>query len=372
MALTLPSQVIARNLDAVDASRVLVLDAPGGEIAPLLVGDGRADHVTLWQTGYADYVAAEVAVRALNREERARTRVVFGHRPDDTAEPFDVAIVYLPKGRQTLALLLHLTIPLLDASGSLFLVGPKRGGIGAGQAILAERFADVVKRDAARHCVLYSAGHVRSRLAAERETGRTVRRQLDEILQSHRLHYPCEVDDTRITVCSLPGVFSHGQVDDGTRMLLEALDGPPASPMLDFGCGSGVIGCWVARRWPNTEVDMVDVSALALAAARMTTAVNKVSIHGVWPSDVFSETRGSYATMVSNPPFHVGVRTDYRVVNSFLAEAAAHLRPGGTLRIVANRFLRYAPLLRQVFGNSRSVAESNRYRVYEARVADSG
>jgi len=79
-----------------------------------------------------------------------------------------------------------------------------------------------------------------------------------------------------------------------------------------------------------------------------------------WPKE-----RGCGA-IVSIAPFHRGVETETRLAEQLFREAATRLRPGGVLRIVANRFLRYPALLTTVFGSCRIVAEDSRYRVYEA------
>ncbi|MCM2321593.1 MAG: class I SAM-dependent methyltransferase, partial [Pseudomonas sp.] len=70
---------------------------------------------------------------------------------------------------------------------------------------------------------------------------------------------------------------------------------------------------------------------------------------------------------VSNPPFHQGVHTDYQATEQLLREAARHLRPGGELRLVANSFLKYAPLIEQHLGPCTVLAERDGFRVYSAR-----
>jgi 16S rRNA (guanine1207-N2)-methyltransferase len=50
-----------------------------------------------------------------------------------------------------------------------------------------------------------------------------------------------------------------------------------------------------------------------------------------------------------------------------ILEAGAWLAGGGRLVIVANAFLRYDRLLREQFTRVRTVAENNRYAVWEAK-----
>ena len=53
---------------------------------------------------------------------------------------------------------------------------------------------------------------------------------------------------------------------------------------------------------------------------------------------------------MSNPPFHVGVHTDYFATENLLRKAAKHLAKGGELRLVANSFLKYQPLIEEHLG----------------------
>ena len=83
------------------------------------------------------------------------------------------------------------------------------------------------------------------------------------------------------------------------------------------------------------------------------------------PSDIFSDVKGPYTRILSNPPFHTGIETDYRVVEEFLKGAARRLDRDGALQIVANRFLTYPPLIEKSIGLCRILAENESYRIYE-------
>jgi len=66
-------------------------------------------------------------------------------------------------------------------------------------------------------------------------------------------------------------LFSSYQVDRGSRLLLESLEGPQAPPVgeaADFGCGYGVLGiAWQAAH-PGWAMTYVDRDALAVAFSR--------------------------------------------------------------------------------------------------------
>ncbi|MDI9799658.1 methyltransferase, partial [Pseudomonas aeruginosa] len=50
-----------------------------------------------------------------------------------------------------------------------------------------------------------------------------------------------------------------------------------------------------------------------------------------------------------------------------LQRAAEHLAPGGELRLVANSFLKYPPLIERHLGPCRTLAEGDGFRIYSAR-----
>ena len=74
------------------------------------------------------------------------------------------------------------------------------------------------------------------------------------------------------------GVFSKGEVDDGTDLLLKSLPEEMTGDILDLGCGWGVIGICVARRWPDTRVTMADVNLRALELARGNAERNRAEV----------------------------------------------------------------------------------------------
>ena len=65
------------------------------------------------------------------------------------------------------------------------------------------------------------------------------------------------------------GVFSKGELDTGTRLLLDSLP-DVYGDVLDLGCGWGAIGVAVKKKYPAAHVTMVDVNRRALELCRLT------------------------------------------------------------------------------------------------------
>ena len=347
------SQLLMRHLNRLRGLRLLVVNYPDGHLLRALYAQQPHAAVEAFTHDFAAHRRAQAAYQAGGLPGE---RLGFGAAIQPAGAPFDAVVLFLPKSRPLLAMTLAMTAPLLAQEGAFYLVGENKAGIRSAQALLAETIGPVKVLDTARHCALL---HATRRIEAP---------PLD--LERWVDTYTVEAGEHALTVISLPGVFSQGRLDEGTRLLLETLDAPPGPTVLDFGCGAGVIGAAVKRRWPQTTVTMTDANALALEAARRTWAANNLPPDPVVASDVFSHVDGRFAQIVSNPPFHSGVQTDNRVVTTFLQEAKAHLAPGGALRIVANRFLKYAPLMETHVGLCRVMAESPRYYVLESAVAE--
>ena len=129
------------------------------------------------------------------------------------------------------------------------------------------------------------------------------------------------------------GVFSKGEVDTGTRLLLEALPEEMQGEILDLGCGWGIIGIAVARKWPDCRVTMADVNTRALELSRENARRNGVEVCCV-ESDGMAALEGSvFDAVITNPPIRAGKQVIYRM----FADAAKSLKPGGALYLVIRK-----------------------------------
>ena len=137
----------------------------------------------------------------------------------------------------------------------------------------------------------------------------------------------------RLTFRTDAGVFSRGEVDTGTRLLLEALPETMQGEILDLGCGWGVIGISVARKWPETRVTMADVNTRALELSRENAAKNRAEVVCV-ESDGMAALEGqTFDAVVTNPPIRAGKQVIYKI----LADAAKSLKPCGALYLVIRK-----------------------------------
>lgn len=259
-------------------------------------------------------------------------------------------VLFLPKSRELTDYLLHALAERLLGK-CLYLVGEKRAGIERAARQL-EAFGKPRKLDSARHCQLWQV-RVES-----------LPRPAAALLQPQALEIP--LPDGPLRVLTLPGVFSHGRLDQGSALLLEHLEGLPSGSILDFGCGAGVLGAALKRRYPSSELMLLDVDAFALESSRLTLEANQLQAQIIAGDGIDAAPTG-LAAIISNPPFHQGVHTDYQASEGLLRRAAYHLRSGGELRLVANSFLRYPELIEKHLGPCQTLAERHGFRIYRAQ-----
>lgn len=266
------------------------------------------------------------------------------------AGPVDAAVLFMPRSKARASYLMAAFAALCPGEGHLVLVGEKRSGAASMRPRIEECFGPVIEEVRARGCVALTAsrGSVSPSPAGEER-------------------FSVSGPGARVlTAVSLPGVFSHGRLDPGTGLLLENLELEGFHRGLDWGCGCGIIGAFLAAACPGAEVDLADIDAMAVEASRRTLSANGLRNARVRGSVGFSRLDGPWDLIAANPPFHRGAGRDLGPVEAFLREAPSRLTRGGRLVLVANVFLPYERLLRSGFGSVRSLCQGEGYKVLEA------
>jgi 16S rRNA (guanine1207-N2)-methyltransferase len=281
-----------------------------------------------------------------------RTRLQYGFINQQKNKTFDAVLIFMPKAKQEVELWLTCVLPLLKPDGEIFILGENRGGINAAPKLLQAYSNKIHKLDSARHCSLFYA----------QLTSPSLMPDLDSLYSQYSLQLTPSFPELKIS--ALPGVFSASELDEGTRLLLDNLPNLDGD-ILDLGCGAGVIGAALAQRTPSAKVVMTDVNSLALSSAQKTLDENRLSAE-VIASDMFSDVKNKFNFIISNPPFHAGLSTHYEATERMLRQAPAYLKKDGHLFLVANRFLRYEPILTQVFKSVSIISENSRFKIIEA------
>lgn len=163
------------------------------------------------------------------------------------------------------------------------------------------------------------------------------------------------------------GVFSKGELDRGTEILLDCLPTGCAS-LLDMGCGWGPIGLFYKAANPDCEVSMCDINRRALSLSEKSAAHNRLDCK-IFESDGFSGVTGRFELIAINPPIRAGKTVIYKM----FADSAEHLVDGGRLVIVirkshgAESALKY---LQTLFASVAVIEKKSGYWIIEGTKGD--
>lgn len=352
MSLSNPSQVLLRNSELLIAKTPLLINLPEDGFIDAYVELHKPDSINCFNTNFIDYQAiTKKHCHTAKKEIQATFASTY-----QTKTCHDLVIIAFPKSKAELTFTLAMIAHCVSATTKILLVGEKKGGIQSAPKLTKEVLLSCQKVDAARHCLLFA--------------GLFIPEKLIEIfnLQDWFKKYQITVEGIELTIASLPGVFSQQKLDVGTALLLSNLPEKMAGKVLDFGCGAGVISCFIGKKFSVTKLSLLDVSALALTSAQESLALNGL-LGQVFPSNSLSDVNEQYQHVVSNPPFHQGVKTHYQASEDFLAGINKRLNKQGKITIVANSFLRYRPIMQAHIGDTRVITKEKGFTIYQAQLS---
>lgn len=137
--------------------------------------------------------------------------------------------------------------------------------------------------------------------------------------------------DTQLTFITDAGVFSRGEIDRGSMVLLRAL-APLTGRVLDLGCGYGFLGLAIKYLNPACQVALCDINQRAVELSRRNAAALGLNAD-IFPSDGLAVVTGSFDHIITNPPVKAGKALYY----GWFADARQYLAPGGDLTLVLQR-----------------------------------
>ena len=140
------------------------------------------------------------------------------------------------------------------------------------------------------------------------------------------------INDKEFSFYADNGVFSKKGLDFGTRSLLEKVQNHDIKgDVLDFGCGYGPIGIYIAKTF-KTNVDMIDINHRAIELSIKNKELNKVKVN-IFESNIYEQINKKYDYIITNPPIRVGKEMLYNI----LFGAKNHLKKDGSLIFVIHK-----------------------------------
>lgn len=322
--------------------------------------------------------------------QKKHVTVIFGSchdaRVQEAIPHFDCLVLFLSKTKSLSQDLLWQLKGKLTAESDVLIIGSNAIGGKSASSLLRDA-ATIFKADTARKCTAFLAHTIdQSKVPAPK----ALKSVTYGGLEFQQLH----------------GLFSQGELDGGTAMLLEALhadlsaihqvkapeakeDGPLdlsayplnlKSPILDLGCGSGIVGLTLAARG-CTNILSTDISATALYATEQnakalgysdaitTLACNMIpessALEGLKESKP-TLSQGKFQYIVTNPPFHQGLNRTTRPTLDMIAKAKNYLTADGALYLVGNTCLRYEEPLTEAFAHVTRLVSTTKFTVFKA------
>lgn len=333
------SEVVIRQQDHLQG-RVLFINAPNDQLLQVINSNIQS---SIWTWNYADFLAFE------KNGFNAHFNISL------PAQAFDQVVIFVPKSKELLSYLLDQIASHFPEKSAIFLVGEKKGGVERAAKQLQE-LGPCIKLDSARHCQFWqmTLGKLKEKSP----------------LETWIKHYDIQLNQQKITVSALPGVFSQAKLDIGTAVLLPYLAQVKSGKIADFGCGAGVIACYLAKLNCQNYIYALDIDAFALHSTQRTLLSNGIDStqFKILPVANFNDVPSDLNAIVSNPPFHQGIHTNYDASEGLCTRSKSHLQSNGELWIVANRFLNYPILIEQSFGQCKVIADQNGFKVLYACV----
>jgi len=153
-----------------------------------------------------------------------------------------------------------------------------------------------------------------------------------------------------VRLLTIPGVFSHREVDQGALALAEVVSGESqkGDAVLDMGCGCGAIGISIGVNQDVSRICFVDSNSRAVYITEKNCQLNGLERYEVMMSDTGIEEECGFTLFTGNPPYF----SHYKISELFISAAYKALKPGGRAFIVAKTAAWHYKFMNAMFGNA--------------------
>ena len=275
---------------------------------------------------------------------------VYADLPTDKIN-YQTCILVWGKFRQLNEAMVNRARTLVAKGGLIIITGAKTDGIASAR----KRFAKEFELEDS-----YSKFHSMVLWFKNPGTG--------ESLQNGQRVKTITTDDA--TYETTAGLFSADKVDRGSALLARHFDNKISGFVADLGAGWGYLSCQLLRKSSNVNsLEMFEGNWHGVEACRKNTNCFKttatLSFH--WHDIQLEHIDGKFDWVIMNPPFHQATHSNLDLGIAFIERASTTLKPGGQMIMVANRHLAYETTLARCFKKSKTLQETQGFKIIIAR-----
>lgn len=286
-------------------------------------------------------------------EADALSQAGFAVNVTGAAKTYELVLILPPRQRDEARALMARAVAMTKPGGRIIVSQSNDEGARSSESDLAQLAGEVESMSKNKCRVFWTASLARLNVPL--------------IAQWQELDAIRPIADGRFV--SRPGIFAWDRIDVASALLAEHLPTNLAGRAADLGAGFGYLSAELLTRCPGiTALDAYEAEnrALELARVNLKSFEARTPIDYRW-HDVAAGLPDTYDVIVTNPPFHAQRAMDRPDIGRrFITVAAAALRPGGKLWLVANRHLPYELVLTENFASVRTVVQAHGYKIIEA------
>lgn len=179
-----------------------------------------------------------------------------------------------------------------------------------------------------------------------------------------------EVNQHHLELKTDAGVFSKGQVDYGSKVLIQALlddlGNRIPSKFLELGSGYGPIVLMLAKHFPQSKIEGIEINERAHALSIENAEQNQIKNVKLILGDVSQGQFDLADVVVTNPP----IRAGKQLVHTFVDQAYQHLRSDGLLYVVIQKKQGAGSMekkMKQVFSNVEKIRQDKGYWILKSK-----
>ena len=270
---------------------------------------------------------------------------------DADQKPLDACLILWGKFRELNEAMVMRARQLTAKKGLIIISGAKNDGIASARKRIAKTL-EIEESYSKFHSLVFWFGN--SKPLSDHEIGST-----QKTIQSK-------------TICfeTTAGLFSAEKIDHGSAMLVEYFDDNVGGDVADLGAGWGYLSRMLLEKSSKvSSLDLFEADWHGINACRknLGDVSAKVPVTLNWFDIINEPITQKYDCVIMNPPFHQGTKTSLDLGLQFINKAAAILKPGGQMLMVANRHLAYEETLKANFTKSKNLRETQGFKIVLAR-----